>query len=339
MAYLKHLVPQTNLEAWYSLDDDIAINSNVLTVVDEIAGCNLTCASSNPIWKEGLYEDRFINFSGSNNPLVSATFNKTIRHVFILASYSDASFDNNNRGLISSSSIPLLLGDTGTNNTKFFDNSASFTYTGYKSGVSYSPSSFLAPLAGVPELIEVTIPAGFTFDIIQIGKDRNFSSRLWKGNFHGALFYSQIQTGENLEKIRLFFQLKSQLWRKLNQTLTFPRPELVKGLTKYHRFIEKPLDVERITVDNEYADGGKSFYEINTKGIRAWDVEFQKLSQSQAQFLDAFFENVRYKQPFNFYDYDRKQTFSGVRVQRYERSHSAHQKWNSTASFTLVKYP
>lgn len=337
--YLTELIPKTGLLAWQSLDEPAnADGAAASSVRDEQASFNLASASSQPLWKELLTGEQYINFSGSNVPLASATVSSvTVRHLFVIAAYSGAGFGAEHRGLVSETGAVdgILLGESGS--SKFFD----FGYSSSeyrKSGTLHAAGDMQAPMNNIPELIEFKVATGFPLTSLQIGQHRTFTARRWSGPWYVTLIYNRVLSDAEIERIRLYANLRARLWDALGQTLTFPSPTIVTGQPTYSHFDDLPLNFDAITDEHTYEDESKSFNQANVLPPRAWKVEFYKLSNEKAQILDAFWENVRKVKTFNFYDYRRDKTYTGVRVSNYSRSHSAHESYKKTCSFGLVKY-
>jgi hypothetical protein len=82
----------------------------------------------------------------------------TFKHMFILASADEATFDEF-RGLVSDKTADnAARWQFGTN--KFFDVSSDLSFDYYKSEVLYVPSNQLAPVSDKAAVIELQIPDG-----------------------------------------------------------------------------------------------------------------------------------------------------------------------------------
>jgi hypothetical protein len=331
---------------WHSLDEQTPADGDDVTVLtDEAGNFELTAAGTEPVWRQlANGGEKYIEFDGANAPLESAvsasSFN--VKHLFIVAAFDLAAFDDYN-GLISplSAANGILVGDDGT--TKFVN--FSFPSAEYrKSGTVYAAANMQAPMSGQAELMEFRYATGFDLDNLQIGKDRDFTGRLWDGAFHFAAGFPRILTDLEIEQMRLYANLRSRLYIALDQTLEFPAPELIfDGVNAaysetYSRFYEPPRDYESVTHSHTYEDQSKTFNEFNNQPSRRWQVEFNKITAAKAQVLDAFWENMRKTQTFNFYDYKRDKTYSGVRIENYERTHEGHASFRNNCRFSLVKF-
>lgn len=341
--YLSALIPSDAL-FWLSGDQTDATSSPVVTSLrDEQDVYDMTPGAAEPVWRALETGERYVEFSGTDDPLQSASGlpSANLKHLFVVAAFDGAAFDDYN-GLITqhAAAQPILIGDDGT--TKFFN--ASLTATEYrKSGTLYAASNMQAPM-NTPELVEFKYPTGFDITDLQIGKDRDQPDRLWAGPFHFAVGLARAATALELRQIRLYANLRSRLWIALEQTLDFPAPEIIfDGVDgayseTYSRFYPLPLDFDSITHSHTYDDESKTFNQTNTLPPRRWQVEFNNISAAKAQVLDAFWENVRQIETFNFYDYRRDETYTGVRVEKYDRNHPGHQSGKNNVRFDLVKY-
>lgn len=342
--YLSALIPADAL-FWYSLDQQtVEDGDDAAYLRDEESWADLTSSGSEPVWRELDWGEKYLEFDGAKSPLGSdiGLDEINIKHLFVIAAFAGEQFDDTN-GLISPlyADNAILVGETGT--SKFFN--FSFPSLQYrKSGVLYAASNMQAPVENVPELIEWYYPAGFDADTLQIGKDRDNSGRLWNGRFDFAAGFGRQLTTLELAQIRLYANLKSRLFIALDQTLAFPAPEIIfDGVNcpyseKYSRFYQVPLDASEITHSHTYDDNSKTFNRTNLQPPRRWSVEFNRISAAKAQVLDAFSEAVGINRTFDFYDYRRDKTYSGVRIERYERTHEGHLSMRNNCRFDLVKY-
>jgi len=341
IVYLTELIPKDDLLFWHSLDEPNAQDGeDVEAVRDDWGAFTLSVAANFPEWKNLRTGEQYINFDGSNDPL-SAEASGTLRHLFVIAGYSAAAFPaggDGYKGLISpmAADLGILAGDPGT--TRFFD----FGYSDAeyrKSGVLYAANNMQAPMSNVPELVELIIPGGIAIDSLQIGQDRDFSARKWSGKVFAVIGYSQIKTGLELEKIRLYADLRARLWEALNKTLLFPRNLLIKGFPTYSRFYAPPLDFKAVTHSHTYADESKTFNQTNDLPPRKFEIGLNNLTAEQVQIWDAFAENVRLVQTFNFFDYRSGKTWTNMRVEDYNRTHEGHlSRTKNNAVFTISQF-
>lgn len=342
--FLSALIPQDAL-FWLSGDQPgVSAGDDVATLRDEQGVYDLAGGASKPVWLAPTAGEKYIEFSGTDDPLQSDTGlpSANLKHVFVVAAFDGATFPEYS-GLLTqlAAAQPILIGDSGT--TKFFD--ASLAATEYrKSGTLYAANNMQAPMNGVPELVEFKYPTGFDITDLQIGKDRDQPARLWSGPVHFAIGLPRAATSLELRQIRLYANLRSRLWVELEETLDFPAPEIIfDGVSgayaeKYSRLYQVPFKLASVTHSHTYADETKTFNRTAPLPPRRWEVEFNGITAAKAQVLDIFSENVGIDVPFNFYDYRRDETYSGVRIENYDRTHEGHRSWSNNCRFDLVKY-
>jgi hypothetical protein len=117
-------------------------------------------------------------------------------------------------------------------------------------------------------------------------------------------------------------------------------PTLVNGAILNH-WDAMPNDWKAVTDSLEYADGGKDFNEVSSVAPRRWRYELivPGATHTAAKLVfdqyDAFFDIVRFSQPFIFTD-KYGTAWSDVRIEEYERTHDAHKSWIVFVRFTLV---
>ena len=340
--YLSALIPSTVL-AWYPLAD-VTAAGNITTVTDASGnGRHLSGPASNkPTYVlNGIGTRPVIRFSGSDDPLTytSAT-TWTVRDMVALVKYAPASgsvFADYN-GLISNtaSNDPFLIGNSGTAN--FYDNDppdpADNAYR--KDWTFYAETAMAAPINtfGVVQFSHTNGYAYTSSAGLQIGKDRNFAARTWKGDIAEMMFFSTVLTANERRSVKLYHDLKYERWKSDSTTLEFPDPTIT-GID-YARYNVLPRDYSSVTVSHIYEDEGRSFNETGTPPAR-WELEFTGLSKAEAQIFDAFYDAARLVNTFSFLDKD-STTNTGVRIEAYERSHSEHRSWDNSVKFTLAKY-
>lgn len=341
LPYLQHLIPTDGLVVWHSLDQQgVEAGDDVEIVTDENAHIfDVTAGFNHPLWDENIFGDKFVVFSGADDPLLSAVdigAAINVKHLFVIASFDGAAFDDTN-GLLSQHVAANGIFAGTTAGTKFFDFSLpAIEYR--KSGIVYAAANMQAPMSNIPELIELKYPTGFDFENLQIGKDRDFAGRLWKGKYLGMAGFSRVLSSTEVDRIRLYANLKTRIWQTLGQTLQFPTPEIIFGLPTYSHFKMEEFKFEQITHSHTYDDLRRSFNVLNTLPPRRWTIGFSNISAAKAQVLDAFSENVGINRTFNFWDYKRSKMETGVRIENYTRSHQGHMSFKNQCSFSLVKF-
>jgi len=86
-----------------------------------------------------------------------------------------------------------------------------------------------------------------------------------------------------------------------------------------------------------FADGEQQSNTIQTARVRRFAVEWEGLTEAQAQALDAYYETCRGWLKFTLTNPQTSEVVTGVRFERYERS--PHRKvWSQSRSARLVRY-
>lgn len=101
-----------------------------------------------------------------------------------------------------------------------------------------------------------------------------------------------------------------------------------------------PPDWKSVTDTYQFQDGGEDFNEVSDNAPKRWHYEVviprtsHALAKGVADVYDAFFNEVRYSQPFVFTD-KYGTDWSDVRIEEYDRSHDAHKSWIIYIKFVL----
>lgn len=342
--YLSALIP-SSVVAWYPLAD-VTAAGNITTVTDASGnGRHLAGPASNkPTYVlSGIGTRPVIRFSGSDDPLTftpsSGTLN--IKDMVILTKYAPASgsvFTDFN-GLVSNTANddPMLIGDSGTGKFYDYDPPAPADNAYRKDWTFFAETNMQAPI-NTFGAIQYSQTGGQNFNSnsgLQIGKDRNFAARTWKGDIADMMFFSTVLSADERRRVKLYLDLKFNRWLSDSTALEFPSPDITGIPWARHRKI--PRDWSKVTIVHTYEDDGRSFSDTSDTPPQSWEVGYTGLTQAEAQVFDAFWEAVRLKRSFSFTDKDGT-LHTGVRVAAYDRNHEAHMSWNSTVNFTLVKY-
>lgn len=341
--FLEKLLP-TGAAFWYGMNDRLANGQDALIVLDYSGNDrHLISTAPAPQWENGFYNPvNNVYFDGSGNPL-AATFAATIKHIFTIARYDGGvNFGASYRGLLSGLAAinsGILVGNLNSQTFTSFSFGAGFQYK--KSGIAYLENNQVAPFAKF-ELLDVSYASGWLLDGLQIGRDRADAARKWTGRVGETIGYGRVLSANESAAVNLYYDLKYGLWRANGTILTFPNPSITGIL--YRRFYADTPDYKKTTVSHEYEDGGKSFSETSAFAPRQWEVEFNCAeathadSKAKTDIFDAFYNQARYSRTFNFTD-KYGETHTGVRIEDYNRSHSAHKSWSQNCRFRLVKLP
>lgn len=337
--YLHALLPTAQLWAWYPLND--IISAGFEDSIKDQSGNDRDLGGLNPSPDvplsilDALNGYPAITHDGATAPLeyIEAV---GLRHIFIVCkSNTGATFDAF-RGLISdTSTAAVLLGDSGQ--SKFFNLTLGIGYN--KSQTAHTESAQAAPMTNY-ELLEISSGGGLALTGLQIGRDRATAGREWKGEWADILCYTTVKANYDLARIRMYYDLKFGLWSLNNTTLVFPNAWImnIHGTNYYSEYKYLGRDWEAVTLEHTYTDGGKSFNEVNTIAPQRWKLTMTGISAAQADVYDAFKDQARLANTFNFTDKTGK-VHTGVQIEDYNRDHRGHLSNHATCTFTLIKYP
>jgi hypothetical protein len=207
----KNLLPLSDLEFWYQYEEGVSGNN----FINDYSTHNrdLSCASSGaPVLTDDVINgEPAWRFNGSSNPL-SVTSSFTVKHMFVIAAFDEATFAQY-RGLLSSPTTNWgLVGENGT--TKFFDFDGTIIYR--KADVLFDHANEKAPMSGVFALIEWLGPSGVAVDGIQIGQQTSLSARKMLGYFVEAFAYSAEQNTLRRRMIYEYVAMRYHLWQQLS---------------------------------------------------------------------------------------------------------------------------
>lgn len=235
-------VPLSGMLAWHMYGEDTSLNNNIADYSGN--GRHVTCGAGNT----AVLQTNLLNghpgwyFNGSRDPLVYSG-NVTVKHLFIVASYEDAAFAENEGlyGGVAAGDILVseALGD------EFFDFTANQVYTYRKADVPIAVGAADAPMSGKHALLELTSSEGFGLDGIQIGKQRGFATRLWKGWFFEAIAYGVVLNDLQRMMINEYFAMKYHLWPTVASGLyrfPFPANKASSSETDQETYLSEPYD-------------------------------------------------------------------------------------------------
>lgn len=184
-------------------------------------------------------------------------------------------------------------------------------------------------------LLEISNTTGWSMDAFRIGQDKVDTTRRWSGWIADPMFFSSVQAGVNLKRIRLYYNLKYSLWT--NGTPYFPSPDIVPELFYYH-YREVPIDWESVSVRHTYQDEGVSVIDRTDTPPQEWDLEYTGLNKEEVEIFDAFNDAVRRKSTFIYTDVNGIE-HTGVRIKTYERTHDGNKRSINNVRITLIKNP
>jgi hypothetical protein len=148
-----------------------------------------------------------------------------VKHIFVIAAYADATFPTSGgageyAGLLSgidTANNAILVGDPTT--TKFFNVGYGAGHQYRRRDVIYAESNMQAAMSGAISIFEVSLASGWPLDGIQIGKDRTFANRKWKGPFVGDLMWNRVLADTERFDVYEYIATKYWLWKRVSSGL------------------------------------------------------------------------------------------------------------------------
>lgn len=338
---------QSGLLAWYPLTNDVPGAIDGLISDESGNGRHMTTGLGIPT--DTVTANQLNGYQAmvhNESPNVrNVTTTISVRDIFMVAKVNDTTdFDDPFRGLltgIDDTNAAILVGKGST--TRWLTNAQGAPAFGWLlDDLLQADGAREAPFNNFHRIRVSTSGSAVILDGIQVGRDREHTDRLIKASWTDLQLWNPQRTVDEAKAIKLYQDLKFNLWRLNGTSLDFPTP----GMTgiNYRRWYAAPDKWDDTVTSHEYEDGGMSFNEISDTAVKEWEVEFDcvshthALAKTQYEIFDEFWNAVRTSRSFNFTD-KYGTTHTGVRVKKYSRDHRAHKSWQNEAAFTLVKYP
>lgn len=292
----KYLIPENGLKQWIAADETPPTDGKAVSCPDLSPEGNTAAATpaTAPAYVEDVLNGLPVfRFNGSTTtPLVNESIAPlTVRHIFIVAKYSAATFAGVS-GLISSTGAAdstFLVGQAAAS-IYFYDLAYGSNQAYYKKGVAYGAAAMKAPMNefAVLEVSYPTLGIPLTYGL-QVGRDRANTARIWNGDVAEWMVWDRELT--ELERVRVYqyFAKKYHLWEKMSDAglNIFPfssdwNPEI--------------LDKKLVLFD-EAEDGTENY---RTKRAREFTLElnFTKRTPDEpvaaAEFMDEHFPGTRF---------------------------------------------
>lgn len=179
----------SGLQAWYQVN----ASTNSASVPDlSVAqgGGTLTAAATAPV-RTTNGSVNVLRWDGSASKPLLGTPETVWTHLFMVASYTDATTDAVYRGLVGAQSVNLLISDGGNAGvgTTFFDLSAGLTYS--LNGTGYASANMQIPINNTLGVIQYSGAGPYTMTGgIEIGLQQAIAGRIWKGDVALMLLYN-----------------------------------------------------------------------------------------------------------------------------------------------------
>lgn len=287
-AYIETLIPRSGLASWHKYEAGVSGNE----IIYDYSGNSRTIQCS--VGNEPVLTTDVVNsrpgwyFNGSRDPLVyTGTF--TPKHIFVVGAYADAAFPavsgaGEYAGLVSgkdTANYGILIGNPSS--TKFYN-------VGYGSGheyrrrdAVYAESDMQAAMSNDISVFEVSLTTGWALDGIQVGKDRTYANRKWKGYFVEMLMFTRVLSDLERFLIYEYLAIKFQLWKRDAAGL-----DVWPFSTDWGR----PLAVGKRVVSSVSVSGA---YKARSKGTKKMGVEPQFESRTIEEYDTAVeFWNAKY---------------------------------------------
>lgn len=174
----------SGLQAWYEVGNSVVsvpdLSVNDRDMIGELPMPSITTNGGVPVMRWNGTDD---------NPLTNAA-SYSASHIWVVACATDAVFDAtpSNRGLISGVTLGILTGVAS--DTKFYDMGYGANFAYKLNGTAYADNDAQAPMNGILGVVECKFPSTVGVDGLQIGLDRNFATRIWKGDWVLYLAYN-----------------------------------------------------------------------------------------------------------------------------------------------------
>jgi hypothetical protein len=284
-------VPKLGLQAWHAAD---AASSGQIIPDLSGNGRTLDAGSSNPpsLQTNILNGYPAVYFNGSTHEPLKHVGSLNVKHVFIVGSYELAAFATF-AGLIGGiSTVDILVGFSGL--TQWFDFSSTYGSYDYRlADVHYSESAALAPMSGGHSVMEYANANGLVMSGLQIGQQKTFTDRRWRGWYFESLVYDRILSANERRQIYEYFSAKYHLWTKTD--------------TGLYVFPFQPDWPQRTTIDRSVlisiTAGGQRIARSKSSPAMALTADFSARLTAEAEAAIAFWSTHYPQSPFIYRDF------------------------------------
>ena len=214
---------------WHSADESPVLSGSDVASMTDLSGNGRTvsCATNRPVYAAEVAAANnmpAITFNGSTTNPLTNTSPVTLYSIFIVASYDTATFASDYRGLIGgvvAANPACLVGETGQ--SRFLDNGYGSSQVYRMANHIYANASMSAPMSGVPRVIEIHFTGGHgQANGLQIGRDRDYSARIWDGYVYEWMVYTRVLTDAERMRMYKYFAHKYHLWEQVSGLDVFP---------------------------------------------------------------------------------------------------------------------
>lgn len=266
----KHLVSKNGLHLWYNADESPVIDGTDILSLTDLSGNGRTgaCLVNYPQYVSSVAAANnmpAIGFDSATSSPVTNSSSVVLNTMFVVASASGSTFGSQYRGLLGGPGAGDPLGLVGTlSSNLFFDAGNGQVYR--KANTVYANNNMVGPMSGLPKVIEMQYTAGIGFALgIQIGKDRNFATRLWDHNVFEIMIYTRILNDYERARIYQYFARKYHLWETSGGYDVFPA---VCDWNSQATYRKKALfdEAEDGTALSRVKVASKTFFDLNFNG-------------------------------------------------------------------------
>ena len=284
-----NLIPMADLEAWHMYEPGVSGHNVIYDYSGK--GRNITCGAGNApvLTSDVLNGQPGWYFNGSRDPLAWSG-SVTLKHVFLVISFTDATFSAHHGVLSGLTSGDILV--SSNTGTLFFDLSATSCRT---RDVLYASNAHVAPISENAALVEVVFAAGVAMDGLQFGKQRDISgpARLHKGYFFDSMCYSAVKNDQERLRIYRYAAMRYWLWQRTAAGLDvypFPSNKARSSARDQEHYSSEPYSGDPTTL-------------VRGSMRRAFSLPFTNRLQPEFEAAEQFHSTHRHHVDFAYRDY------------------------------------
>lgn len=251
------MVPKTGVVFWHEAQRLAYADVANVSAIPDLGrnAIDLACSSAYPTFDIDAANGKpAVHFAGTSNPLISAAgamTGKTIRHLFVIAAYEDATFSGNN-GLIGpiNAGSEVLKGN-GSTATKFHDQGYGGVFTYRKGNNILANSNELAPMSNAIRILELVKTDGLMMDDLQIGKHYGSTDK-WKGLWVMDLAYDRVLNDQERYSIYIYIAQVLNIWQQdVNGYDVFPfySNRAVSLEAAQERYLSEPYNGDPVALE------------------------------------------------------------------------------------------
>lgn len=277
-------IPKSGLLAWHAAD-----TATDGQTVEDASGNNRTLDSGFGSTPPDLVPDVInglpaIVFDGSTHDPLQYTGSVTPKHCFVVAAHEDPAFPAGalgNGGILTGlASTAILIGNAES--TRFFDlnldSVGAFKYR--RRDAEFAEGNMQAAFDGNISIFEVENPAGYPLTGLQIGRDRDFATRLWKGPWCEHLIYSRVLEDIERAMVMEYLAMKYHLWRQTTAG---------KNVWPFQPDWGRPLNQDKLVLSSTTVSGTRKA-RSKSSSKKAFELSFTDRSPEEYDAALAFWD-------------------------------------------------